>query len=136
MRRLIGERPGLQHIEVFSAGTIASDGNSPLSQTVAVMRTDFAIDLTGHRARRLRADLRADLVLAMDRQVSKEARDIGPAGDLHLIGDYAGAPGEEVDDPYGGSLDDHRRCADQVKRLVEAVASRLERGREGGEPPS
>ena len=126
MRQLIGERPGLRHVEVFSAGTIASDGNAPLGQTVRVMRMDHGIDLTGHSARRLSANLHADLVLAMDRQVIDEAREIGTGGSLHLIGDFAGSSGEEVADPYGGSLDDHRACASNVKRLVEAVADRLE----------
>jgi len=130
LRRLIDERPGLRHVEVFSAGTIASDGAGPLAQTVRVMQTDHGIDLTGHRARRLTANLDADLVLAMDRHVSDEAREIGTSGALHLIGDFAGLPGEEVVDPYGGSLDDHRACASKVKRLVEAVARKLER------PPS
>jgi len=48
MRQLIGERPGLRHVEVFSAGTIASDGNTPLGQTVRVMQMDHGIDMTRH----------------------------------------------------------------------------------------
>lgn len=127
MRQLIRERPGLRHVEVLSAGTIATDGNGPLGQTVRVMRADHGIDLTGHRSRHLSPNLRADLVLAMDRRVAAEAREMDTGGALHLIGDYAGYPGEEVDDPYGGSLDDHRACASKVKRLVDAVADRLER---------
>jgi len=130
MRQLIHARPGLRHVEVFSAGTVASDGNGPLGQTVRVMQSEHGIDLTGHRARRLSPNLHADLVLTMDRQVTDEAREIGTSGALHLIGDFAGSPGEEVGDPYGGSLDDHRVCASKVKRLVEAVADKLER------PPS
>lgn len=134
MRRLVHERPGLRHVEVYSAGTVASDGSGPLDQTIRVMRTEHGIDLAGHRARRLSPNLRADLVLTMDRQVTDEAREIGAAGALHLIGDFAGSPGEEVADPYGGSLDDHRACASQVKRLVEAVADKLERPSSGRTP--
>jgi len=134
MRRLIQERPGLRHVEVFSAGTVASDGNGPLGQTVRVMQSEYGIDMTGHRARRLSRNLRADLVLTMDRQVTDEAREIGTSGALHLIGDFAGSPGEEVDDPFGGSIDDHRACASKVKRLVEAVAAKLERP-PSGRPP-
>ena len=95
MRQLIGERPGLRHVEVFSAGTIASDGNAPLGQTVRVMQMDHGIDMTAHRARRLSANLEADLVLAMDRQVTDEAREAGIGGRLHPIGDFfAGRPRE------------------------------------------
>ena len=115
MRQLIGERPGLRHVEVFSAGTIASDGNTPLGQTVRVMQMDHGIDMTAHRARRLSANLQADLVLAMDRSVTDEAREIGIGGRLHLIGDFAGSPGEEGADPDGGQLDEQHRWASNLK---------------------
>ena len=127
MRRQLRERPGLDRIEVYSAGTIATDGNGPLTQTVIAMREDHGIDLSPHRARRLNPSLEADLLLAMDRQVIDEARKIGTKGEVRLIGDFAGSPGEEVADPYGGSLDDHRECARQIARLVGQIAERLER---------
>jgi protein-tyrosine-phosphatase len=127
MRQIIDDRPALRHVEVFSAGTIAADGYGPLDQMTHVLRSDYGIDLVSHRSRRLSPGFQADLVLGMDQQVTREARDLGVSGDLHLIGDYAGKPGQQVADPYGGSLDDHRRCAATVKRLVEAVAARLER---------
>ena len=127
MRRLIAERTALDRVEVCSAGTIATDGNGPLSQTVSVMRANYGLDVSAHRARRLRRTLRADLVLAVDRDVAEEARAIVPDGEVQLLGDYAGSPGEEVADPYGGSLEDHARCAAQVERLVGVVAARLAR---------
>ena len=127
MRRLIAGRTALDHVEVCSAGTMATDGNGSLSQTVSVMRANHGLDLSLHRARRLRGNLHADLVLAMDRDVAEEARAIVTYGEVQLLGDYAGAPGEEVADPYGGSLEDHAACAAQIERLVGVVAARLER---------
>jgi protein-tyrosine-phosphatase len=127
MRRLVAERDGLQHVEVCSAGTIATDGNGPLSQTVSVMRANHGLDLSAHRARRLRRTLRADLVLTLDRDVTREARAILGDRDVRLMGEYAGSPAEEVADPYGGSIEDHAACAAQIERLVGEVAARLER---------
>jgi protein-tyrosine-phosphatase len=127
MRRLIAERRGLRDVEVLSAGTIAADGGRPLSQTLRVMRANHGLELSGHRSRRLRRTLPADLVLAMDREVMEEARAIVADGAVQLMGEYAGSPGEEVADPYGGSLEDHAASAAQIERLVLAVAARLER---------
>ncbi len=126
MRRLIDERPALGHVEVGSAGTIAADGNGPLPQTVSVMRANHGLDLSGHRARRLRSHLRADILLTMDREVTAEALAIVGHGQVLLIGEYAGS-GEEVADPYGGALEDYASCAAQIERLVGVVAARLER---------
>ena len=43
MRQLIGERPGLRHVEVFSAGTIASDGTAVLRFVGAKPRGLFGL---------------------------------------------------------------------------------------------
>jgi protein-tyrosine phosphatase len=127
MRRSIAERDGLRYVEVFSAGTIAADGGLSPPQTLTVMRANHRLELSGHRARRLSRNLRADLVLTMDRAVTKQARGILTHGDVQLIGDFAGSPGEEVADPYGGSVEDHAACAAQIERLAGEVAARLER---------
>jgi len=126
LRHLALTRPGLYHVEVGSAGTIALDGNRPLSACVAVMRDRFGLDLSGHRARQVRPDLEAELVLGMDLDVLREVRTSGVRGVVQLLGDAAGSPGEVVDDPYGGSEEDYRRCAEQIGRLVTALADRLE----------
>jgi protein-tyrosine-phosphatase len=126
LRHLAATRPGLYHVEVGSAGTIALDGNRPLSACVTVMRDGFSLDMSAHRARRLGPELEAEFVLAMDTDVLREARALGVRGAVQLLGDAAGSPGEIVNDPYGGSEDDYRRCAYQIDRLVRALADKLE----------
>ncbi len=128
LRRLAAERPGLAHIEVASAGTIAIDGNRPLATCAAILRDEYGLDISEHRARRLTAGLDADVVVAMDREVAREARQAGLAEKVVLIGDYAGCPGEEVRDPYGASEQAYRECAEQIRRLVARIADRLEAG--------
>lgn len=125
-RHIAESRPGLNHVDVASAGTIALDGNHPLSACVAVMRRDFGIDMSSHRARRVRSGLEAELVLTMDPMVTRQVQALGVKGDVHLLGDYAGSAGEAVDDPYGGSEDAYRECAAQIERLVTNVANSIE----------
>lgn len=133
MRRALAARPALAAVEVGSAGVAAVDGARASASVVRVLEEEFGLDLRTHRARRLTADLAADLVLAVDASVAAQARACGVSGRVELLGDYAGFPGEEVADPYLGSLDEYRRCARQLERLVEATANRLEReqAREG-----
>jgi protein-tyrosine-phosphatase len=123
---LAADRPGLDRVEVASAGTIAYDGNRPLAPCVKVMLDEFGIDMAAHRARRIRRDLEAELILTMDPDVAQQVREIGVSGDIHPIGEFVGSAGEHVEDPYGGTEDDYRRCARQLERLVRALCDRLE----------
>lgn len=128
LRHLASARPGLSHLDVGSAGTIALDGNRPLQYCVNVMRDEFGIDMTAHRARRVNEGLQADVILTMDHAITRELDGSGVKGAVFLLGDYAGSPGETVEDPYGGAEEDYRQAARQIERLVHALADRLEGG--------
>ncbi len=123
-RRRAQEHPRLSAIEVESAGTIAIDGNRALLGTLDVMRREFGLDISRHRARRLTEKMEADLILTTDAYVTSEASSLSLAGHVEMLGDYAGT-GEEIADPYGGSEDAYRQCASTIDRLVEAVIRRL-----------
>jgi len=123
-KRIARARPALAAIEVSSAGTIAMDGHPPIRETREVARDEFGIDLSSHRARHAEG-LTADLILTMDRRVTREALRLGMTGRVIMLGEYAGG-GEIVEDPFGGILEVHRVCARQIERLVEAAADRLE----------
>ncbi len=124
-RHIAESRPGLNHVEVASAGTIALDGNHPLSPCVTIMR-EFGIDMSSHRARRVRDGLEAELILTMDAMVTQQIRALAVKGPVQMLGEYAGSAGEIVDDPYGGSEDAYRGCAAQIERLVTRLADKLE----------
>ena len=123
---LAADRPGLHHVEVASAGTIAYDGNRPLAPCVTVMQDDYGIDMSAHRARRLRGGMEAELILTMDPNVTQQVRELNVVGDVQPLGEYAGSPDEHVEDPYGGSEDDYRRCARQIERFVRALCDKLD----------
>jgi protein-tyrosine-phosphatase len=71
-------------------------------------------------------DIPALITLWMDPEVTRHVRALSPKGEVQLLGDYAGSPGEIVEDPYGGSDDEYKACVEQLGRLVTAVADRLE----------
>jgi protein-tyrosine-phosphatase len=101
------------------------DGNSATPETRRVALAAFGIDLSGHSARNVEG-LDADLILTMDRTVTREVKRLKPKGRVLLLGEYAG-DGEIVADPYGCDADAYRGCAEHLQRLIKAAADRIER---------
>ena len=123
-RHLAKSEPALAEVEVGSAGTIAMTGNLPNTDSVEALRRACGLELATHRARRLSRRFTADLVLTMDRETERDAKDMNLPGRVDMLGDYAGT-GEEVADPYGRSRRQHDETAAQFERLVPLALARL-----------
>lgn len=125
-QRLAQERiPG--EWEIISAGTWAQDG-LPASETgVAVMR-ERGLDTSRHRSRNADAALlaRVDLVLTMTASHAEVLRAEFPsaATKIFRLTEMAGPP-FDIRDPYGGSLNDYRRTADELERQIEQGLPRI-----------
>jgi protein-tyrosine-phosphatase len=119
---------------VSSAGTGAWEG-APASEGAYLVGLENGLDLSGHRARMLTRELvaSADLILTMSRHHSARVADLGGAGRVHLLGEFAGRPGgvEEVTDPFGGDLDEYRETFAELAELAAGVAARLTAERAG-----
>jgi protein-tyrosine-phosphatase len=123
-RRILSER-GRPDITVRSAGTAAYEG-APASEGAYLVGLEHGLDLSGHLARPLTVDVvaEADLVFGMGPHHVDRASALGGDGRSHLLGSYAGRPDAlaQVEDPYGGDLDEYRRTyAQLVELLVDAV---------------
>lgn len=127
LRRMAAER-GLTDLEVSSAGTGSLEG-APASSGTYLVGIERAADTSAHRARRLtpRMVAEADLILAMSRGHLAEIERMGGADKAWLLGEYAGFYGAdaEVDDPFGGEMEDYRRMAEQVETMISRVLDRL-----------
>jgi protein-tyrosine-phosphatase len=127
LRRAL-EAEGRLDIDVGSAGTGAWEG-APVSEGSYLVGLEQGIDLSGHRARMLTKDLVAEahLVLTMSRPHLARARELGGGGRAHLLGEYAGLEGTdaEVEDPFGGSLEDYRQTFRTLAAMVPALAVRI-----------
>lgn len=126
-RRALAERGLSGRVAVFSAGLFAWPGDPASPQAMTVMR-EMGIDLHQHRARQLTPQdvAAADLVLVMTAGHHRQVRQLAPeAGDrIHTLAAYAGADAD-VDDPFGQSLEAYRRCAADLRILIERVVDRL-----------
>ncbi len=126
-RRLLEQR-GVAGIEVGSAGTAAWDG-APASEAAYLVTLEHGLDVSAHHARQLTTDLvaGADLVLGMSAHHVERAEALGGEGKSHLLGAYAGQPPAtaEVEDPFGGELEEYRRTYAQLETLLAAAVERL-----------
>ena len=123
-RHRMKDRPLLDQIEVSSAGTIAFQGNLPSAESVRLMQEEFGLDISQHRAQPFTKRIPVDLILTMDKPTTDDVRATGVKVAVEMLGDFAGT-GEEVDDPYGGSLNGYRRAVRGLDRLVDAAIERL-----------
>jgi protein-tyrosine-phosphatase len=126
-RRLLDQR-GVQGVDVASAGTAAWDG-APASEGAYLVTLEHGLDVSAHRARPLTTDLvaGADLVLGMSSHHVERAEALGGKGKSHLLGAYAAgsAAAVQVEDPFGGDLDEYRRTFTQLESLLVAAVERL-----------
>jgi protein-tyrosine-phosphatase len=119
---------GRTDIAVASAGTSAAEG-SPASEGAYLVGLEKGLDLSEHSATYLTRAVveRADLILTMSPHHLDRAKALGGEGKVHLLGGYAGRQGDdaEVEDPFGGELEDYRRTYDHLEPLIADAVERL-----------
>ena len=125
-RRLFAELP----VEFGSAGLAAGQGQPASNHAQFVLR-ERGGDLGAHRSRVLDPELAAsaDLVLTMTQGHARAVRELlGPdAGRVATLAEAAGAePSYDVEDPFGGNLEEYERTHTQIESLLEALRPRIE----------
>ena len=107
--------------QVTSAGTWAVGGIPASENGIAVMQ-EFHLDTTEHRSREVTASMlsEADLVLTMTRGHAEALAVEFPLErhKIHLLSAMAGPP-YDIQDPYGGSMKQYRRTANELARIIE-----------------
>lgn len=100
-------------VHVASAG-LRPQGASDAENAIYTLREHFRIDASHHVPRDVRS-LNIDafsVVVAMDATVGRQLSRITDRMDIRVW---------RVDDPYGDDLDEYRRCAHEILRLVVAL---------------
>lgn len=121
LRKMLAEDLGeaAAQIRVISAGTGAVNGDSATHQAIHVMRSE-GIDLSLHRARRLKKDeiLDADLVLTMTLTQKKDVLAMAPEaeGKVHTLREFAEGV-RETEDVW--------REMDQLQKVLEEKRRRF-----------
>lgn len=129
LKKMISQRLGLSleelenhGYEISSAGINTPDG-SPASSYSQEAAKDYSLDLSGHRARQVTREMleRVNLVYVMTgghyRVLEEHFPDL--AHKIYLLNKKG------VKDPYGGSLEEYRRCAVQLQESLNPLLKAL-----------
>lgn len=130
-RSPLGERllrRALPDLEITSAGVAAVVG-APADPMAAEVAAEIGLDLTGHIARQLTADLgrRAGLILVMEPGHRREIQSRFPqlSGRVMLFDQWSGGKG--IPDPYRKPIETHRSSRDLILAAAQDWIPRLAR---------
>ena len=120
--RSLCEKSGRTDIHAASAGVGVCFGNAANSQACEILKK-YGADISGHTARQVDAKMisQADLILAMTGSHLQTLRSEFPeaSGKMRLLMDYAGSPGGNVPDPFGGSFQTNESCFLKMKEAID-----------------
>jgi len=114
----------LDKFYICSSGIYAYSGDVSTYEAISVMKNEYDIDLSNHRATPIREsnieDM--DLILCMTKNHQNSLNLIYPNlnNRIFLIKEYIGLDGD-VDDPYGGNLDVYSNCAKELNYYLELL---------------
>jgi len=115
--------------EISSAGTSVLHALAASANAVAVMKTEYGLDISSHITRQvLRDDLvSADYVFTMTERhkdyLTLQAPDFRHK--FHTIAQFVGCYHEDVTDPFGGDYECYRQCAEQMSLMIEGIVTKL-----------
>ena len=111
-------------VNVCSAGTYAYDGDISTYDALDVMKYDYDIDMTLHRATAIKSsnieDM--DLILCMTYSHKKtlEMMYSNIKEKIFLLKEYVGI-GSEIDDPYGYGIKVYKNCAKEIDEALDLL---------------
>jgi len=113
--------------EVSSAG-VSAWGNQPASRHACTVMIECGLSLVSHKAAMVSQEILdgATVVLTMTRthQAMLLSDYPGAKEKVFLLSEYVGEAAD-IADPFGGSVDEYRACAEQIKQLLRRVADKL-----------
>lgn len=117
-------------IQVESAGLAAWEGEPAAAQAVQVLQ-EKGIDLMSHQARLVRREIlaAADWIIPMTAAHEMQLKGAFPefAPKIKRLGHWAGdGKDQDIPDPWGGSVEQYRRCAEDMEALLHKVKASLE----------
>lgn len=114
-------------IQVSSAGIEAYAGEGASIYALEVLK-EQDVDISGHRSRRIKAELIADAdwIIPMTQAQEKVLMRLFPQyiHKIHCLGDWGNSK-MDVNDPWGGSFDDYRQTADEIGKLLNTLKDKL-----------
>ena len=125
-QRLATKKLDVRH-RVVSAGVWAME-DAPASENAVAVMAERGIDISDHQSHSLTTDevAGADLILVMTHDHARMVRQTWPqyAWKVHLLSEMTGKR-RDVEDPYGGPIEEYRACADTMSRYIDSGLERI-----------
>lgn len=119
-------------LRVCSSGVSAYNGDIPTDEAIFVMRNEFDLDLSSHRATNV-ADsdiMQMDLILAMTLRHKFFLISMYPElkDKIYTLREYVGDDenSANIDDPYGYGESVYSSCAAQINDCIDKLLVKLE----------
>lgn len=128
---ILADREDKEEFSVSSAGIYAFEGDPASPEAVEVMKNEFGIDISKHRAKVLNDIDIADafIILTMTERHRKMIIDIYPhAGErVFTLKQYAEAEdgNPNISDPFGWDIDVYKDCASEIDALLLDVVDKI-----------
>lgn len=121
-----------EKIRVCSSGVSAYNGDIPTDEAILVMKDEYGLDLSSHRATNV-ADsniLQMDLILAMTLRHKFFLISMYPElkDKIYTLREYVGETenNANIDDPYGYGKSVYSDCAKQINDCIDKLLVKLE----------
>ena len=111
--------------QIRSAGVSAWDGTAASKNAIVAMLS-HKLDLSAHKSSQVTQELleTASIVLTMTRGHLQIVQSIHKDANAFTLTEYAGSKGD-ISDPFGGDLKTYKKCATQIKQLIESSVAKL-----------
>lgn len=116
-------------IEVFSRGVNAQEDKTASDNAILAM-AEKGINITNHRSHKIIPEdiEKADLVLTMTKSQKEYLQKIsGNSKKIRTNYEFAQNSNAEVNDPHGKTIDEYRKCAAELEKLVKEIAMNIKK---------
>ena len=117
-------------VRIESAGLFAEEG-APASNEAIVVMKKYDVDLLQHHAQQINSELieKSDLILTMTEGQKMLFGDTARDKTLTLC-EYAGIKGD-IEDPFGGDVEEYEETAKAIYFALQAVAEKIKNRQDG-----
>ena len=125
-QRLAEEGLGQRH-QITSSGVWAVEGR-PASENAVTVMAERGIDISDHVARTITAGdvAEAELILVMSQEHKQMIHNTWPQYEwkIYRLSEMVGKR-KDVQDPYGGPIEEYRACADILQAYIDQGFKRI-----------
>jgi protein-tyrosine-phosphatase len=125
MRKIADEKK--LNLYIFSAGISTTDG-LPASANAITAAGELEADISMHQSRQLSLVMldSADIILCMTAGHIRKIIEMFPENSAKLTDKIDVLGEKDVADPFGGGIEEYRRCAEELLYMIECRMDELE----------